>query len=70
MVLKIRGIWEEKKKKYKERDRQENDNELNILAKLKKENQLTKMLHSDVKFVSNVSFLGLRSRKSFTLHLK
>lgn len=40
------------KNKYKERDIQENDNELNILAKLKKENQLTKILHCDVTFIS------------------
>lgn len=37
--------------KYKQRHMQKNDNELNILAKLKKETRLTKMLHSNVKFV-------------------
>lgn len=48
---------------------QENDNETNTLTKLKKDNQLVKMLHSDVKFVL-LDFLRSPVRKIFKFALE
>lgn len=51
MVYETGDIWEIRID-YKERDMQENDNDINMLTKLKKENQLIKMLPYDANAIS------------------
>ena len=51
MVYETGDIWEIRID-YKERDMQENDNDTNMLTKLKKENQLIKTLPYDANAIS------------------
>ena len=51
MVYETGDIWEIRID-YKERDMQENDNDTNMLTKLKKENQLIKTLPHDANAIS------------------